>query len=196
MAASMNPADWKIFSCYNLGVANTSADPFTPTWEINGGYYQWGIKMEAAAGPSGSGAGQANSAAITGWNTSPAADNSWTDPKNTTNDPCPDGFRVPTEAEWTAVKANNTPSYVGSWTGGGITEYGNGLKFGNSLMLPAAGLRAISNGALSNRGSNGYYWSTTMSSNSSKNLFFHSTNSGTNTNNRTNGFSVRCIEEL
>jgi hypothetical protein len=35
---------WKEFSCYNLGAvgATTEAYPFTPGWELNGNYYQWG----------------------------------------------------------------------------------------------------------------------------------------------------------
>ena len=49
--AKVNATDYKDFMCYNLGAANTSADPFTPSWEINGGYWQWGRSAEAAAGP-------------------------------------------------------------------------------------------------------------------------------------------------
>jgi hypothetical protein len=37
--AKVSATDYKNFMCYNLGAANTSADPFTPTWEINGGYW-------------------------------------------------------------------------------------------------------------------------------------------------------------
>ncbi len=53
--AKVNATDYRDFMCHNLGAANTCADPFTPTWEINGGYWQWGIKEQAAAGPKGLG---------------------------------------------------------------------------------------------------------------------------------------------
>jgi hypothetical protein len=51
--AKINATTYRDFMCYNLGAASTSADPFTPSWEINGGYWQWGRSAEAAAGPTG-----------------------------------------------------------------------------------------------------------------------------------------------
>ncbi|MFM7155258.1 MAG: hypothetical protein ACKOZV_14155, partial [Bacteroidota bacterium] len=49
--AKVSATEYKNFLCHNLGAANTSANPFNPTWEINGGYWQWGRSAEAAAGP-------------------------------------------------------------------------------------------------------------------------------------------------
>ena len=37
--AYVAPGEWKIFKCHNLG-ADESADPFTPSWKLNGDYYQ------------------------------------------------------------------------------------------------------------------------------------------------------------
>ncbi|MFM8484850.1 MAG: M23 family metallopeptidase, partial [Bacteroidota bacterium] len=65
---------WKKFQCYNLGAANTSADPFNPSWEIMGGYWQWGRKNMAAPGPA---AGDPNAGSNGGWNTTNAANGSW-----------------------------------------------------------------------------------------------------------------------
>ena len=60
---------------------------------------------------------------------------------------------------------------------------------------PVAGYRNNSTGALTNVGSNGNYWSSTVSGTNARNLNFNSSNANMNSNNRANGFSVRCIKE-
>jgi uncharacterized protein (TIGR02145 family) len=192
--AKVNATDFKDFMCYNLGAANTTADPFTPSWEINGGYWQWGGAAEAAAGPTGPGAGQAYDGAIDGWIISDAADGSWTDGSKTGNDPCPTGFRVPTKAQWDGVVANNTKTSVGTFSGS-ATNYGAGKKFGDNLMLPAAGFRFNLNGALYNRGAAGYYWSSTENGTATAWHLSFLGGAFTGYSNRTYGFSVRCIAE-
>ena len=64
--------------------------------------------------------------------------------------------------------------------------------FVSLLFLPAAGNRN-GNGAPSNVGSNGNYWSTTASAaDKAYNVNFNTTNlNSANSNNRYNGFSVR-----
>ncbi|MFM7155257.1 MAG: hypothetical protein ACKOZV_14150, partial [Bacteroidota bacterium] len=172
-----------------------SANPFTPSWEINGGYWQWGRSAQAAAGPTGSGAGQANDGAVSGWNTTNATTGSWADGSKTANDPCPAGYRVPTKTQWAGVVANNTNTNVGTFNSS-PTNYGSGLKFGDQLMLPAAGDRYYSNGALFSRGFYGYYWSSTVyDSSSAWNLYFNSSNAYTYYSGRTYGKSVRCVTE-
>jgi uncharacterized protein (TIGR02145 family) len=194
--AKVNATDYMNFMCYNLGSANTSADPFTPTWEINGGYWQWGRSAEAAAGPTGSGAGQANDGTISGWNTTNAPNGSWADGSKTANDPCPAGYRVPTKAQWEGVRANNTITNVGTFNDS-PTNYGVGKKFGDQLMLPAAGSRSNSNGALVNRGYYGYYWSSTeYGSNAAWLLIVGSSVANTLNYSRTFGLSVRCVEDI
>ena len=182
--------------CYNLGAANTSADPFTPTWEINGGYWQWGRSAEAAAGPT---ATDPKNGAVSGWNPDNAANGAWADGSKTANDPCPTGYRVPTQAQWDGVVANNTPTFVGTFSGtfsGSATNYEAGVKFGDQLMLPAAGFRLGYDGALYYRGSGGYYWSSAeLDSGDAWFLYFDSSNAGTNSYGRTNGSSVRCVAE-
>lgn len=62
------------------------------------------------------------------------------------------------------------------------------------LFLPAAGNRNNSNGQLNNRGNNGYYWSSTENSSiNGYNMNFNSAGANVNNDNRTNGFSVRCV---
>jgi uncharacterized protein (TIGR02145 family) len=58
-----------------------------------------------------------------------------------------------------------------------------------------AGNRNNSNGSLNNVGSNGNYWSSTVSGTNARNLNFNSSNANMNSNNRANGFSVRCLKD-
>jgi uncharacterized protein (TIGR02145 family) len=189
---------WKNFMCHNLGAANTSADPFTPSWEINGGYWQWGRKEMVAAGPSGSGAGQANDGAIVGWNTTRAPNDSWSDANKTSNDPCPAGFRVPTRTQWQGLISNNAVLNVGgsSWTNS-TTNYSTGKRYGENLFLPAAGWRYNLNGSLFDRGAGGSYWSSTASA--SDYAWYLHLNASLSVmyggNYRTDGFPIRCIAE-
>jgi uncharacterized protein (TIGR02145 family) len=191
--AKVSATEYKIFLCHNLGAANTSADPFTPTWEINGGYWQWGRSAEAAAGPT---ATDPIDGAVSGWNTTNAANGDWADGSKIGNDPCPAGYRVPTKAQWDGVLANNTITNVGTFNNS-ATNYGAGKKFGDQLMLPAAGYRNfIFNGALDLRGSYGGYWSSTEGGSSyAWYLYFDSSNAGTYDYSRTDGRSVRCVAE-
>jgi uncharacterized protein (TIGR02145 family) len=194
-SAMVSATERKEFMCHNLGVANTSADPFTPSWEINGGYWQWGRKEMAAAGPSGPGSGQAKEGEISGWNTNDAPNGAWKDGLKTVNDPCPSGYRVPTKAEWDGALKNNILSNVGSWENSS-TNYSCGKKIGDLLFLPAAGVRSNTNGALNLRGNSGFYWSSTEDgSTEAWILFFSSGNAFTYYYGRAYGRSVRCIAE-
>ena len=194
--AKVNATDFKNFLCYNLGAANTSADPLVPSWEINGGYWQWGRSVQGAAGPTGSGSGQANDGAVSNWNLITASLGDWLEGSKTANDPCPTGYRVPTNFQWNGVMTNNTLTNVGTFNGSS-TNYGAGKKFGDQLMLPAAGLRATNNGALSLRGSYGVYWSSTGAGGATQAYYlgFDSNSPYSTLNNYTAGLSVRCIEE-
>jgi uncharacterized protein (TIGR02145 family) len=76
------------------------------------------------------------------------------------------------------------------------TNYGAGKKFGDQLMLPAAGYRYSDYGALFDRGSFGFYWSSTeYDNNYAWYLGFNSSDAGTGSINRTYGLSVRCVAE-
>ena len=220
--AYVSLGQWKVFSCYNLGAANTLADPFTPSWEIIGGYWQWGIAAQAAPGPTGTGGSTPNDGlpstwtstglpgdwtpptppAVATWNTTPAANSAWVDTNPMTaspaDNPCPAGFRIPSKDQWEAVKNNtlNPQSNEGSnWTAG-ATNYTTGKNFGPGLFLPAAGRRFESSGVLFNRGSDGGYWSSSeFGTSNAWSLYFISNATNMFNFSRTRGFSVRCVEE-
>jgi uncharacterized protein (TIGR02145 family) len=194
--AKVNATTFKDFICYNLGAANTSADPLNPSWEINGGYWQWGRLAQAAAGPTGPDASQTNEAIVSGWNTTNAPNGSWSDASKTANDPCPAGYRIPTKAQWDGVVANNTLTNVGTWTNSS-TNYSSGKQFGTGLFLPAAGTRSYNNGALSSRGSYGGYRSSTQNGTTgfAWHLYFNSSAAGTGSSLLSIGYSIRCIAE-
>lgn len=133
------------------------------------------------------------------WNTnSPAKTDDWF----TSYNPCPTGWRVPTAVELTCLSVQDT-----TWTTtGGPTSNQKGYLFGTAptqIFLPAAGMRSYSAGStMSNRGANGYYWSSAPS-NSIENkamylyFYFPDENPGCVEVNeiwRANAHSVRCIK--
>ncbi len=112
---------------------------------------------------------------------SPQNDNLWQG-VNGTNNPCPSGYRLPTEAEWEAE--------LTSWSSNNADG-----AFASSLKLPVAGSRSYSSGSLLNVGSSGHYWLSTVDGNRSRDLNFYSSNVYMYSNNRANGYSVRCLKD-
>ena len=99
-----------------------------------------------------------------------------------TNNPCPEGYRLPTEAEWDAERQ--------SWSSNDAAG-----AFASPLKLPVAGYRKSSDGSLSNVGSNGYYWSSTVDGMRSWYLLFTGYNTNIYKSARATGVAVRCIKD-
>jgi uncharacterized protein (TIGR02145 family) len=180
------------FMNYNLG-ANTSLDPHVPVRAIHGDYYQWGknapdANVDVIIGAWGSQGGS-------------TANGNWTPTEKGPNDPCPDGFRVPSAAEWQAVHDNNAVFRTGLPWAVSTYEFGNALHFGPNvvtpaLTLPTAGFRRNTTGALTYRGLTGEYWSSSENGGNAYSLYFSSSNVfPANSISRASGFSVRCIAE-
>jgi len=111
----------------------------------------------------------------------PQDDNLWQGVSGT-NNPCPSGYRLPTEAEWEAERT--------SWSSNNAAG-----AFASPLKLPVAGYRFSSDGSLLNVGSNGYYWSSTVNGTYARGLYFFSSNATIASSYRANGFSVRCLKD-
>ncbi len=115
--------------------------------------------------------------------------------RKTPSDPCPEGWRVPTMAEWAAIGAGNS-SIIKTWDSTTHLMEVPSEK-GPTLILPAAGLRYYVDGLSSSQGSGGYYWSSSVPSGSTyaRYVAFAGATLGRNTNGRAGGFSVRCLQE-
>jgi len=172
----------------NLGatqVASSSTDEAS-----YGDLYQWGRNSDGhqirssstANGPVASGSEGSNFITSSGDWLSTQDDTRWNGSTKGAHDPCPDGFRVPTEAEWQA-EINNFESN------------NDAGAYNSPLKLPVAGLRPNDTGALGYVGTRGYYWSSTVSGTDVLKLRFTSTGVLLSSDTRADGFSVRCIKE-
>jgi len=112
---------------------------------------------------------------------SPQNDNLWQGVSGV-NNPCPSGYRLPTFTELEDERV--------SWG----TNNAAGA-FASPLKLPMSGYRNSSNGSLGSVGTNGNYWSSTVSGTFSRRLYFDSSPANVDAANRAYGFSVRCIKD-
>ncbi len=112
---------------------------------------------------------------------SPQNNNLWQG-VNGVNNPCPSGYRLPTEAEFETERL--------SWS---INNKQG--AFASALKLPVAGDRDISDGSIGDVGINGTYWSSIAIGVSSKFFSFGISWADMNFVPRGSGLSVRCIKD-
>ena len=130
----------------------------------------------------------------------PGGNNDWRTPQQTlwlgvsgTNNPCPSGFRIPTQAEL-ANLFNLIPNFTTATCG--ATSSCKDVAAGSLLRLPSGGFRDYSSAGLSSLGSSGYYWSSTVGGVNAYDPYFGSSAVGPAYDNyRAYGFSVRCLKD-
>jgi len=158
LSISQQVSVYQIFMCHNLG-ADENADPFNAGQALHGAKYKWGMGTEAVN------AADDATTSITGWDIKgggipPLTMDNW---NMTTANPCPEGWRVPTNAELQNISQPNNNSWtpIGNFTANNWTS---GFQVGDALFLPAAGQRnpSSNNSGTANirqRGQTLYYWS-------------------------------------
>ena len=118
------------------------------------------------------------------WNADSGWTTRWVDGSGnkTTADPCPDGWRVPTQTEWQSAID--------------FESWGNSDDaFNSALKLPSAGTRDCNIGTLGYEGNYGRYWSSTPYDDYGYRLSFGSSSANVLGDMRSFGFSVRCIKD-
>jgi hypothetical protein len=115
--------------------------------------------------------------------------NDWLSPQNNNlwqgvngiNNPCPGGYRLPSEAEMLAE--------INTWTWPPCQG-----AFNSPLKFPTAGLRSSSDGTIVFYSCNGYYWTQTANSQISRGLIYDGSGKIIIDVGRAEGYSVRCIK--
>ena len=179
----VSPTTGRVWMDRNLGATQVA----TATNDANsyGGLYQWGRLTDGHQIRTSTTTTTLSTTDVPGntnFITNGTAPNDWRSPQNGnlwqgisgTNNPCPNGFRIPTLAEFTAETTITNAT----------TAYSSFLK------LPAGGVRSIA-GAVSGAGTNGNYHTSTVSGTSTSVYVFTATGS---TVARATGASVRCIK--
>ncbi|MCX6191681.1 MAG: hypothetical protein NT109_05305, partial [Flavobacteriia bacterium] len=184
-----NPTTGRIWMDRNLGatqVATSSTDQ-----NAYGDLYQWGRRADGhqcRTSPTTVTLSSIDQPAHGNFILGPNAPYDWRSPQNTNlwqgvngvNNPCPSGYRIPTETEINAERL--------SWS----SNNGAGA-FASPLKWTLAGLRNLSDGSLGGVGTGGYYWSSTVSGTDSRYLDFGSSGASMSVTNRAHGFTVRCL---
>lgn len=97
------------------------------------------------------------------------------------NNPCPPGYRIPTQTEFAAEVAAYSINSVST-------------AFASPLKLPSAGFRNVTNGVVTN-GSFGFYWTSTHPHDNRPTALTFPSNPSLGVRSHGMGYSVRCIKD-
>ncbi len=190
-----NPATGKIWMDRNLGasqvaISSTDANSY-------GDLYQWGRRSDGhqcRTSPTTNTLSSVDQPGNDSFILAPIPPKDWRSPKNDNlwqgvngvNNPCPSGYRLPTDAELNAERT--------SWSSNNSSS-----AFASPLKLSMAGFRTQSDGSLANVGSLGNYWSSTVDgtggTGGALGLSFDSSNAYMSFTSRANGYAVRCLKD-
>lgn len=186
-----NPTTGKVWMDRNLGatqVATSSTDA-----NAYGDLYQWGRGVDghqcrssattttlSSSNQPGNASFIMTSASPNDWRSSPN-DSLWQS-VNGINNPCPSGYRLPTESELIAERA----TWSSQTSAGALSS---------PIKLPLPGSRSASSGSIVVAGSIGYYWTGTVSFYNAQGFVLSSSSANTTSYGRANGLSVRCIRD-
>jgi len=172
-----------------------ATQPATSSTDVNsyGDRYQWGRRVDGHQcrnSTTSSTLSPSDQPGINRFIINSTNPSDWRNPQNTNlwqgingiNNPCPNGYRVPTSTEMDAERL--------SWSNNNAVG-----AFSSPLKLPTAGDRLGSNGQLYDVGASGVYWSSTVSGTNSNYIVYGASTSGVYSIVRTNGYSIRCIKE-
>lgn len=186
-----NPVTGKTWMDRNLGAKRVAT---SPTDELAyGDLYQWGRGKDGHQcrnSDTTSTLSPTDTPGHSDFITSYSYPNDWRSPQNNNlwqeengiNNPCPSGYRLPTDDEWEAE--------IATWT----SDDASGA-YGSVLKLPMAGGSSRSDGSLLNVGTLGLYWSSTVSGSNASCLLFNSSNAFMYADYRALGYSVRCLKD-
>ena len=170
-----NPSNGVVINGIRWATRNVDAPgTFAPTPESFGMFYQWNRRIAWA-----------NTGSVTNWDASGSTGTMW----YAENDPCPEGWRIPTEAELRSLA--NLGSAWTTLNGVRGVLLGTGV---NQVFLPAAGWRHQATGGLNWQGSSISYWSSGTAVGLSFSYPSHSRNPNAIDNRfRAEGASIRCV---
>jgi uncharacterized protein (TIGR02145 family) len=171
----------------NLDVPKT----FAATPEAAGKFYQWN-RAKAWADTGRYAQALAATDDITGWTRFDHDGDSWT------VDISPAGWRLPTKEEIETLFDKTKVTHKKTTQNGVNGRLFTDIASGNTLFLPAAGFRYYFDGTLDSAGYDGYYWSSSTTSNGIGTYILHLDLDSTYFPNsyRTYGLSVRCVAAL
>ena len=169
----------------NVAAPNT----FAPRPDMYTQFFQWNrLAAWAATGD------------VSGWNSTANNSETWT------VNPCPEGWRLPTRGEctalnnsgnaWVATNSSRGNAVAGRFYGPNSATCMLPNVMTKCIFLPANGYRQYMTSAVLGQETGGYYWSSTQDSIiSGYNMYFYNSSSVTNDNNsKAYGFTIRCVQ--